>query len=280
MCGKYAMEELPEKWVYYIDIDTGLARTMLARVPGTQRNLSLATVKHYANQIKTGRWDTAVCPPLIFDRNLALVDGQHRLHALVHADATSVFDCQTVWILKRADTTMALPIDQGRRRSRSDHERTYGVSLPPSVSSGLLLEACDFNPSKTKTMSVTEHAEMVRDHPWRVAISNVPKARNAYSGGVAAIARILRHARDPAEVIRFFEGVLNNDHIINGTPSEAVRLLATWLYKAKTAKGRGPTQEEAAVKTLRAWNSHRTNSAKLYLRYVVGENPALIGVVP
>lgn len=79
------------------------------------RNLSKRTVSRYARDMVNGAWKFTAAP-LLFNGNGDLIDGQHRLAALIKADKTLDF-----LIVQGMTLSVQEAIDQGRNRSAADH---------------------------------------------------------------------------------------------------------------------------------------------------------------
>jgi len=81
---------------------------------GKQRSLSESHVVHLAQQMKAGQW---ACngEPIIFDENDNLIDGQHRLNAIIRSGVA--IDTLVVTGVKQ---TTFVTINSGKSRSNSD----------------------------------------------------------------------------------------------------------------------------------------------------------------
>lgn len=96
-----------------LNISPSMAKIMLDRVK-TQRTLVSATVQRYAREMSEGRWVlTGEC--LIFGTNGALLNGQHRLRAVIRSDKTIAMDVRF-----GIDPKSMPKIDRLRPRSAGD----------------------------------------------------------------------------------------------------------------------------------------------------------------
>ena len=59
------------------------------------RNIRQSVVKRYANDMKSGRWSTDACPPIVIAKDGSLIDGQHRLSAVMQAGVAVIMDVKT-----------------------------------------------------------------------------------------------------------------------------------------------------------------------------------------
>lgn len=92
-----------------------LAAQMLAKNDGN-RDLRQTTVKAYAAEMAAGQWRTTH-QPIAVDQTGQLVDGQHRLSAVVAANWSGTMLLATYG---NAEETMQLPVDRGLRRTMFD----------------------------------------------------------------------------------------------------------------------------------------------------------------
>lgn len=93
-----------------IDVTPALAREWLGYRHEKQRNLSAAAIDKYARDMSSGNWELTH-QSVGFNRDGVLIDGHHRLSAVVKSGATV---CMMVVFDLQADYTA--PIDQGRGR--------------------------------------------------------------------------------------------------------------------------------------------------------------------
>lgn len=54
--------------------------------PGQGRRDSKSTIESYAREMTGGTWDSDVAQPIVFDKNNSLVNGYHRLNAVIKAN--------------------------------------------------------------------------------------------------------------------------------------------------------------------------------------------------
>ncbi len=264
--------------LYIVDVDQELATRLLMQTPPTQRKLSPETSAAYAKDMKAGKWRADLCEPLQFDANLQLVNGQHRLDA-VRKSPGFILKGAFLVVLKTVDETLALPIDIVRHRFRRDYERGLGISLNACITSGLLREHLGFKPGHLAG-NVVDQAQIVAAHPWRAIAGNIPRIGKFSAGVTAGVARVLRHAKDPDEVVQFFTAVLANDQQFRGEYSGNVRFAANWL--TTQAKGKSDSCfQETAWRMIKAWNDHKNKrDPKIFPRYSVGDLTADIFVHP
>lgn len=110
-----------------------LASQMLKKVHPNQRSVSKGTVKRYSSMMKNGRWDLTP-HGIIFDSDGYLVDGQHRLLAVVDSGEDQMF---TVHKLPRGANVGG--IDRGHIRTHGHIMEMMGVV---EKGSGRNMSAC------------------------------------------------------------------------------------------------------------------------------------------
>jgi hypothetical protein len=110
-----------EVWTSIEKITPEEARRILdhAKEHFLNRRIKWLKVKAWAECARNGEWVTGV--PLIFDSDGVLIDGQHRLLALIEANTTLEFVC--VWGMARKDV---VTVDVGCQRSAFDFLQMKG----------------------------------------------------------------------------------------------------------------------------------------------------------
>lgn len=115
-------------------IDAGVARRYLQRVrPEDQRRLSSATVKKYTTAMLKEKFDGLNGETIKFDTNNSLIDGQHRLHAIVKADVTI-----PMLVLRGVHNSAKSTLDCGQKRSKADILKYAGFDMCTNAVAGVL----------------------------------------------------------------------------------------------------------------------------------------------
>lgn len=143
-----------------VEVTPEMARQWLYRNLGN-RPLTNAVVNRYARDMADGRWKMAG-DPIRFSKTGKLIDGQHRLSAILKTGLTIL--CVVVTDL---DDSIFNVIDTGRVRSKSDViyiEHGLPVETSKLLSSSAMLAYCYSNELYSFKPSVTndELAEYVR----------------------------------------------------------------------------------------------------------------------
>lgn len=95
------------------------------------RKLNLARVKQYLNDIKDGKWSLNG-ETIKFDENWKLIDGQHRLHAIVQSGIPAAMEI-SIGMKRSAFST----IDTGKARNGADVLSIFGVDKAGVLNSAL-----------------------------------------------------------------------------------------------------------------------------------------------
>jgi len=102
------------KYTYQVEIiDAKKARQLLGKVHDRQKGRDFKSlIESYADEMKSGTWDTSVAQTISFDSTGALVDGWHRLHAVEKADVSLPF-----LVVRNVDPDSFANYDAGKARS-------------------------------------------------------------------------------------------------------------------------------------------------------------------
>lgn len=253
--------ELSTKYVYIVDIDVVLADVFSERNAKSQRTLRPGWVTQFSNAQLTNIWRADVTAPYIFDRDMWLIDGQHRIESVLKTGGDLVLKEQTIWVLKESATTLAIPVDAGHQRTIKDYLRGTEVAVPANIIAGLIHDHSNFNGHTRSKLTRQESSNIIVSHPFREKIASIPRVHRAPAGVVAGIARILREtpADTHAEVLAFFTHVLENNHEFHGSINEHIKNLTTWLHNCRKQATDDPVA--AARRTVLTWNAHRAGLA-------------------
>lgn len=246
-------------------IDPKLAAAMLSLRAMSQRHQSQSRTERYARDMSEKRW-RQTGDPIRFDRDMNLLDGQHRLAAMV--DSGETLRGQVVQIL--FDDQAMLVLDQGAKRTLSDARRIGGKShVQPVVMSAIILEHSGFHVHKLHSMTLTEKIGVVDAYGAR-ARELLGEWRSSQtkpgSGALAAAIACMRVDREAAA--EFFTAVFNNEPITGGKLNKTAATLASWIMSTRrTRGGPGNFQLETAARCIHAWNAYRQGRVLTTSRY-------------
>lgn len=224
-----------------IDVTPDLAREWLEqmRFPN-QRPVRERHVQFLAREIENARFRLSSIDIRSFDGQDYLVNGQHRLHAVIRADATV-----PMVVVRRSASGLEevardyAAFDRGMVRSHVDGLMGYGLAdetgmttkqLSKVSAASPLILGC-FQPGQVMGragISTQERAEFVR--AWApfallacatIGESNIARVRKLYTAPIFAAALVtFRYAPDRAEA--FWGRVAENDGLRNGDPEQSL----------------------------------------------------------
>lgn len=147
------------------------ARQMLER-NGRNRTVNTRAVARYANDMREGKW-TLNGEPLIFDFNGNLLDGQHRLYAVIEAGISAQF-----LVVTDTDPDVFDTIDIGNKRTGGDILSIRGYKYSKTLAAILRtthhykLQGFHNNrhtaENNTKNQRRIDHLELVQKYPTAV----------------------------------------------------------------------------------------------------------------
>lgn len=242
-----------------IDLTPEIAQNLLDNPHPNQRVLRERQVAIIAEALesKTYRF---IGDSIKLDQLGRLVDGQHRCHAVVR---TAIAIPNTI-LVRLADDDVYRYIDTGSMpRSLGDILRADGMVVPKSVCGAIMLENCGFDVYTLKAISKVEHATIITSCPVLddvITLYKLSRRLRVTAGPLAGAVAALKKNRP--EAMKFFAAAFQNEHVIDGIPQPAARLLANWLAFHRDDPGRAgrsgaDAQFEGAYKTVRAWNAWR-----------------------
>ena len=230
-----------------VDVTPALAEQWLARNDGN-RNVRGNVVRRYVRDMEAGRW--LLSPqPIVIASDGRLLDGQHRLHAVVESGKTV-----PMYVARGADKTVMAVIDNGEARSLSDALHFEWGTRPPNLMTGtaiaMLRGVSPTRPQLTRqewAYFATKHRDALTYAFNKIDATNRRGVRRAPVAGV--IARAYYHV-DHDKLDEFCE-VLRTGVASKAGHRSVIRLRDYLL--TNTAHGHGANAEAVVVyrKTLR-----------------------------
>jgi len=259
-----------EGTVEITDITPDLAMELLKHLHPQQRRLRKDHIENLARAMTGGtfRWNGE---PYQLDRDLQVVNGQHRLGAIVRSGITHK---NAIVVVLNDDRAIA-SIDQGRPRTLADVLQTTGHKLAPStITSAILIEHCNFSGWRHVDREAQLGVLSAVPKPLMDDLMKLYKLKRrgdrklVTAGTLAAAIRIMRANRDDG--LAFFTALFTQNPVVYGENVDAIRVLYTFLMSSERMKrGVGSEEgiQEASYKTLRAWNAWRRGERVNYLRF-------------
>ena len=137
-------------------IDPTIAEAYLQRNIAHNRNLIPIYVNKYAADMNAGRW-RPIGDPLRFDKDGNLIDGQHRLHAVIVSGVSVRFP-----VIRGLDPADVHVVDTGKARTPGDMLRLSGFNNTPLRAAALrVLLHIKAGPLTSRSMSSYTFAEIL-----------------------------------------------------------------------------------------------------------------------
>lgn len=212
------------------EITPALAEMMLARNLGNNRALRGTKVDRFVRTLKDGRWQLTH-QGLLFDKTGALIDGQHRLSAIIEAGTSA-----EMWVFFGAEASAFALIDSGTPRSRHDILRIDGhinaVLLAAAAQLTVQIERGSPRGGGNYTLENDEVTEFVTKRPTliracAIASSLASKVRGPTAAFAVAAHLTLRHDEEKAE--EFWEKMISGVGV--SSASDPVHVLRERLVK-------------------------------------------------
>lgn len=200
-----------------------LARRWLGQNTAANRNLSQRTVEAYAADMSAGRWKLTH-QGLAFNNTGELVDGQHRLQAIVMSGKTI-----EMMVTTGLDVEYNSPIDQGFNRSIS--HLTGKAPRWVSVVRALLAMENGLTPSSfsfRNTVGATEECAVRHAASIEAVMRVARSARTCPTGLVAAL--VYAHPVNPDKILSFAEQVNTGELLERGDPALHLR---KWIVQGR-----------------------------------------------
>lgn len=211
---------------------------------GHNRRLVMARVRKYANDMARGRWALNPQPVVIADDG-TLLDGQHRLHAVVESGLPVMMA-----VVHGAPRSMQDVLDQGKSRDPRDVLTLNGVAGAKNVvSTCRALDMLDHGlPTNNPQLSVGDIDDLRATYRvglgWRVGAPTIKKiSSNYYFGPLVWVFEVAQ-----GEIEAFHASVVQGDHLSVGDPALALR---NWMLQT-TSRGGWQAMREMMLKVCSA----------------------------
>ena len=201
-----------------INVTPDLARYYLSH-NSVNRCLSNDRVLRYAADIKAGKWKPNELEPIGFDFNGNLIQGQHRLNAVLVANVPQDF-----YIVENQDPCIMAVLDTGKSRTAGDVLRIFNIENSNKISAGIKLryriEAGIFSNSGNVNYILTNQDVLdkynLRPEFWQ-DIAN--RAQRLYKASLQIaspqiVFGLLAYWIDKGESTVFIEAVFKDDHSV------------------------------------------------------------------
>ena len=233
-------------WTITPDVAAELLRHALPN-----RRLIKSRVTELAQEMTAGHWATNG-ETIILDTELRLVDGQHRLAAVVESGCT----IESLVAVGISAQTMGT-IDQGRAKSAGDVLTMAGMEHAPQLASTARWLWKYENRAMRSSSVVLKNYELpafVAHHGGlHTSLGWGRSLRNLLPPSCAGMLFYVTAGKDPALAKRFFDGLATGAEL---KPGDAAHVVRERLLKSKEPLKHAVVVARAAV-TLLAWNTLR-----------------------
>lgn len=230
-----------------------LAKKYLAENQGN-RTLRTRAVEVYALDMACGNWKF-LGDPIRFSRDGRLLDGQHRLAAIIMSKTT-----QQMVVVRGLYMNTQINMDTGIKRNFADYLKFVGeanVHMYAAIIGGVTR----WEESGSLRSNNTSHAELEKTYhkypELKDAISVVQRANNAVSTGYVAGGFVWWKLNqiDAGECANFFDRLISQEDHHQGDPIFALRRLL--ISNAPAGRKRTLPPQNVAALMIKAWNKWR-----------------------
>lgn len=218
------------------------------------RGIRPRVVAVYALDMAQGNW-RFTGDPIRFARNGQLLDGQHRLAAIIESGTT-----QQMVIVRNLLMTSQLNIDTGVKRNFADYLKFAGEVNVHSYQA-VVGAVTRWEEGRSIRSNNTSHAEMEKTYQKYPEIKDclgiVQRANNAVKCGFVAGGLVwwMLNQIDSEDCATFFERLSSMENHQKGEPIYALR--RTLIANAPTGRARTLMPQNIAALMIKAWNKWR-----------------------
>jgi hypothetical protein len=257
---------------HMVRISPAMAEEWLKATPENQRPLNEKFVTKLARAMLEGRWIDCAGPPIIFDRLGNLVDGQHRLHAVVRArKAVTSF------------VNVGVPSQAIHVIDKDNMKRTVGQSLKMigemhyNVLAGALkwlwvFERGDMSKANSVAPDTQEIVALLAEHPdIRASVLVGRKSKQVFPSTLAAFTHYVFQRIDADDAAQFFELLTSGAGLSKHDCTAGIWAFRERLLTVRTKRGLYMTGSEKIALCFKAWNAYRQNRIVRTLKMMPSE---------
>lgn len=223
----------------------------------TNRNIRPSAVRSYSRDMSSGNWHLNG-ETVKFAPDGTLLDGQHRLHAVIASGAT------VQMLVARGVRPEAMrTVDMGLRRRYADHLKINGFSNAPTLASlvrravmweeGQYLNTGKIQPTAAEMDAFLEACPEIA---YSAEIASKLSSRNLLPASVIGLAHWLFSDIDPDQATWFIGRVVDEDVEVD----HPARVLNRRIVSMRIAGGR-VNESDALALIIRAWNAYRAGES-------------------
>lgn len=245
--------------VEILDVTPQLAETWLSRNPNN-RNLRRAVVDSYARDMEAGSW-ALNGESVKFSTSNHLLDGQHRLSAIIEAGTTV-----PMVVVRGLPDDVMQTVDAGAKRSYSDALKLMGEENTSTLAAVARRAVMWERGMKTNTGAIRptpfEMSDFLERHPEVRSSAELAArlaSRESLPASVYGLCHYLFAKLDPDEAGMFLKRVADGDEIPSTHPIGQLRRRITQLR----VRGGRINETEGLALTIQTWNSVRAGNKNL-----------------
>lgn len=238
----------------------------------TNRRLKPVIVRKYITDMSDAHW-IFNGDSIKFDTSGKLLDGQHRLHAVIAMGRPVEF-----LIVRNLHPDAYLTIDIGARRTVGDMMQRIGSKQSTAAGAAAKVlywfetgQTLDFN----ATYSAAQLIATYKAHPELEAFVahyvNSPIRRKLLAGSAWPVVAYIASRRYPVEWDAFQQAVAEGNDLSKGDPRHTLR---EWLLNRASYKRTARNDERFNI-FAKAWNAHISGRRLLVLVHRANENPVV-----
>ncbi|SNB07231.1 conserved hypothetical protein [Flavobacterium psychrophilum] len=255
-----------KKPVYYELISPEVAKTILQNNSGN-RNISNAKLMEYYNQMIQGKYKEGTAEPLKISNKGRLLDGQHRLTALIKANMTIEF-----LVARDLDESIFDVLDTGKSRGAADVLSMANVPNSTTISSILKLFYNTKNQNNERyKLTNPEVLELYKKNEQKhdeIAVLSIRLYKSGKLFNVSLIGGLLLlfMEKNEHEAKSFFEQLCRVKPVQNNT----VEVLYQLFVKDALSKSKIPVHIKIKI-IIKAWNAFRAGKELKIIKYIESE---------
>lgn len=210
----------------------------------TNRSVAQTRVNLYAAEMCAGRW-LENHQPIAFSADGTLLDGEHRLWAVIEANVTV-----GMWVAEGLTETARLTVDQGRSRSVADALRVqHGLKDATRIASWCRIIDATLA-GRTLVLSPATVLDRMATYGTSLTwlLNNAPRQR-PYNRSAVAAALLLAHSTHAEATMRFTQDYVSGLNLTAGNPAHLLRnhLAASVREHERSLCGRALRCLQAAI---------------------------------
>lgn len=249
-------------------VDPAFAKQALAQRMDKNRPISKTKVDQYVRDMREGKWQQNNGETIKFSPDGKLLDGQHRLSAIIEAQVTL-----GLAVARNVPIESFVTIDSGRSRTLRDVLSIEGhknVTILAGVGRAAYNYIAGVSYGYSPTRMTIE--EFITKHQHAVKCANAVTGHGSKLVSPTAMATVVflgTHAgKYENEAKTFIEGLHIGDGLFRGDPRHTVR---EWFINSKGPKKSGITTELALYVITKAWNAYTDGAAYEKVSYKQGD---------